>query len=138
DARGLFPHAGGHVALPTYPWQRRRFWFAPTSGAAPVETGALPSASGAHPFLGARLPAACADAIYETVIGVSSPAWLADHVVAGATLLPGSAFVELIAAAGTEALEAPGVAVDELVLLAPCVLPADDALRLQVVVDPAT
>ncbi|WGK51357.1 SDR family NAD(P)-dependent oxidoreductase [Streptomyces sp. B146] len=57
--------------------------------------------------------------------------WLADHAAAGTVLLPGAAFVELVVRAGDEV--GCGV-VEELVLEAPLVLGARDAVRLQIAV----
>ncbi|MGO4426535.1 polyketide synthase dehydratase domain-containing protein, partial [Streptomyces sp. MCAF7] len=59
--------------------------------------------------------------------------WLADHVVADTTLVPGAALVEWVLAAADEA---GCTEVEELALQAPLVLPDSDALRVQVVVTP--
>ena len=64
-------------------------------------------------------------------LSVKSHPWLADHAVAGAILLPGTAFVELALRAGDEV----GCdLLDELTLEAPLVLPADGAVQLQLAV----
>ncbi|MYR42066.1 type I polyketide synthase, partial [Streptomyces sp. SID5910] len=64
-------------------------------------------------------------------LSLASHAWLADHAVLGAVLLPGTAFVEL-------ALHAGGrvgcTRLDDLVLEAPLVLPESGAVQIQVVV----
>jgi acyl carrier protein len=64
-------------------------------------------------------------------ISVRLQPWLADHVVGGQVLVPGTALLELAVRAG----DAAGCAqVAELTLQAPMMLPADDALQVQVVV----
>ena len=64
-------------------------------------------------------------------VSLGSHPWLADHVVAGQVLLPGTAFVELAVRAGDEA----GCGrVEELTLEAPLVLPGDGAVQVQVTV----
>ena len=51
DWRALYPH--GHVVtLPTYPWQRERFWFETR----PMTHGAAWTTELDHPLLGYRLP----------------------------------------------------------------------------------
>ncbi|MGW5886704.1 polyketide synthase dehydratase domain-containing protein, partial [Streptomyces koyangensis] len=61
--------------------------------------------------------------------------WLADHVVLGRVLLPGTGLVELALAAGDAAGSA---ALEELTLAAPLVLPEDTGLQLRVVAGPKT
>ena len=55
--------------------------------------------------------------------------WLADHTVSGVVLLPGTAFLELAILAGRQA----GCGrVDELIMAAPLVIPAQGGVRIQV------
>ncbi|HEY2264167.1 MAG TPA: KR domain-containing protein, partial [Streptosporangiaceae bacterium] len=62
---------------------------------------------------------------------VRSQPWLADHVMADRVLLPGTAFVEMALLAG----HAAGCGrIEELTLEAPLLLPAADAIQVQVVV----
>ncbi|GHJ16549.1 type I polyketide synthase [Micromonospora sp. AKA38] len=120
---------GAPLDLPTYPFQRRRFWPDATGWRAGDLTGAGLAAPG-HPLLGAAVRLAGAD---ETVLtgrlAVSAQPWLAEHVVAGAVLLPGTALVELVVRAGDE-VGAPRVR--DLTVTAPLVLPATGGVRVQV------
>ena len=94
-------HAGQNrrpVQLPTYPFQRRRFWGPdkPRADHAEFHT--------AHPLLGQKLSLAgiSNETRYESFVEPDSPPWLPDHEVMGQTILPGAAFVEMaIAACGT-------------------------------------
>lgn len=86
--------AGGrHVALPTYAFQRQRFWVdAPASG----DVSAIDVAAAEHPLLGARV--SVAESGTESFTGRLSLAthpWLPGHIVHGTTISPGTAFVEL-------------------------------------------
>ncbi|WP_156737727.1 type I polyketide synthase, partial [Mycobacterium sp. E735] len=118
------------VELPTYAFERRRFWL---SGAgATVDAAGLGLAPGEHALLGAvvELPAS-GGVVLTGRLSPSAQGWLADHAVGGVVLFPGAGFVELAIRAGDEV--GCGV-VDELNLAAPLVLPGSGSVAVQVVV----
>ncbi|NUT50064.1 MAG: SDR family NAD(P)-dependent oxidoreductase, partial [Saccharothrix sp.] len=117
----------GHAELPTYPFQRERFWL--VAGASRDVAGAgLGSVD--HPLLGASVELPDDQGVVLT--GQLSPGaqpWLAEHVVLGSALLPGAAFVELVLRAGGQV----GCAsVEELALEAPLVLAGAVDVRVTV------
>ncbi|MEV0501662.1 SDR family NAD(P)-dependent oxidoreductase [Streptomyces spectabilis] len=119
------------VELPTYAFQRRRYW--PSAGAGAGAAGDV-SATGLvaarHPLLGAAVPLADSDGhLFTGRLSLATHPWLADHAVAGRVLLPGTAFVELAVRAGDEV--GCGV-LEELTLASPLVLPERGAVQLQV------
>ncbi|MCF3143324.1 type I polyketide synthase, partial [Streptomyces platensis] len=123
-------HGGpGHpVDLPTYAFQRRRFWL--DAGDQELDAAALGQADAGHPLLGAVIESAQADTrSYTGRLSLRSHPWLADHAINGAVLLPGTAFVDLALHAG-DRTGCPVLA--ELTLESPLVLPETGALRLQV------
>ena len=91
----LPPMPGRKVALPTYPFERQRYWVdAPVVQEASVET--LPA--GQHPLLGRRLRLPGAkEARWEAALDLGQPAlaFLAEHQVQGRCLLPAACFVEM-------------------------------------------
>ncbi|MDV3266698.1 type I polyketide synthase, partial [Mycobacterium avium] len=122
----------GHlVDLPTYAFDRRRFWLS-GDGAASDAAG-LGLAAGDHALLGAvvELPAS-GGVLLTGRLSSASQGWLADHAVGGVVLFPGAGFVELAIRAGDEV--GCGI-IDELNLAAPLVLPAGGSVAIQVVVD---
>ncbi len=124
---------GAFVELPTYAFERRRFWLSGESAA--VDAAGLGLAAGEHALLGAvvELPASGGVVLTGRLSCASQP-WLADHAVGGVVVFPGAGFVELVIRAGDEV----GCSmVDELTLAAPLVIPAVGSVAVQVVVDAA-
>ncbi|MEU8417564.1 SDR family NAD(P)-dependent oxidoreductase [Amycolatopsis japonica] len=121
------------VDLPTYPFQYEHFWL--ESGAAHRDVSAAGLDASPHALLAAAVRPAGEDEILLTGrISLSTLPWLADHVVGGNVLLPGTAFAELALAAADEA---GCEAVEELNLEAPLVLPEKGGVQLQVAVGAA-
>ena len=135
DWRGTLE--GGFVELPTYAFDRRRFWLSGEGITADV--AGLGLGTSEHPLLSAVVELPASGGVLMT--GRLSPSvqgWLADHAVSGVVVFPGSGFVELAIRAGDEA-GCPTV--DELTLHAPLTLPAKDSgsgsVPVQVVVGSA-
>ncbi|WP_456243073.1 SDR family NAD(P)-dependent oxidoreductase [Streptomyces luteolifulvus] len=124
-------HPGRHIDdLPTYPFQRRLYWNRGTTTGGDPESIGLTSAG--HPLLGAAVTVADADTVMFTGrLSTQTQPWLADHVVGGSILFPGTGFVEL---ALTAAEESGCDVLDELVLEAPLVIPEHGGVAVQVLV----
>jgi pimaricinolide synthase PimS1 len=127
-------HADGErVGLPTYAFQRERFWFVEGPAVGNLAAAGLGEAD--HPLLGAAVRLADGDGWLLTGrLSRDAQPWIADHTVLGAALLPGTALVELALRAGAEV---GCEAVEELTLELPLVVPERGAVQLQVQVGEA-
>ena len=92
--------AGRRVPVPSYPWQRTRFWVAlPAAGSdlpAPLPM--------AHPLLGPPVDSPTLQGTaFDGVLSAQQPAWLSEHRIGAATIVPATALIEMALAASGDA-----------------------------------
>src|ERR1700685_4456497 len=119
--------------LPTYAFQRERFWLQDRRPGADMASAGLAAAG--HPLLGAAVSVADSGGLVLTGrLSLADHPWLAGHTVFGRVIVPGSVFVEFALAAADRA----GLGrVEELTLEAVLALPADGGVTVQVAAGPA-
>ncbi len=117
------------VRLPTYAFQRERFWIEP-QGKKKVLAG---EATGSR-LLGRRLRTAGVQGQFEVELALEgSASWISEHVFDGHPVLPLTGHLELMLQAGAEVLGAGSVAVEDAVLHAP--LTVEQMRKVQTVVE---
>ncbi|WP_040699565.1 type I polyketide synthase [Nocardia vinacea] len=131
DWTPLFRHrAIRRVPLPTYAFQHQRYWLADVAGTRDVRMSGLDGTE--HPLLGAAVWLPDSDGVVLTGrVSLSSHPWLADHVIGGSVLVPGTAFVELALHVGA-LVDSRRLA--ELVVTTPLIVPPTGAVELRVMV----
>lgn len=122
------------LSLPTYPFERQRYWVK-SSGAAEQERGGR---STGHPLLGVRLRSALEGAQFEARITPQGETpWIADHRLSGRVILPGTAYAEMMLAAGIETFSGEWRQLQDVAILEPLEFEGGEARTVQVIVDGA-
>ncbi len=146
------------ISLPTYPFQRQRFWVErstsdgmnqrlphlhPQSGSkglhlsrASLEASPLPSSI--HPLLGSRVPLANSPEIrFHAQIGAMAPAFLDHHRVYGAVIMPATAYLEMVLAAANRIFKSNALALENVRFRKALTLTADAVKMLQLILHPS-
>lgn len=84
---------GQRLELPTYPFQRRRYW--------PKTSGIRADGTAASGILGSAKDLASGDTVYTTVLSVKTQPWLAHHVIYGTVVVPGATYAAMALASAT-------------------------------------
>jgi acyl transferase domain-containing protein/acyl carrier protein len=124
------PYDRRRVSLPTYPFERQRYWME----ARPEASRSRRAGSLQHPFLTSRVPAAIP--IYEGILSATAFPFLADHRVGGTAILPAPAYIELALAAAAETSGAQTGVIHDLNILEPVRL-TERPHQVQVVLTPS-
>jgi hybrid polyketide synthase/nonribosomal peptide synthetase FtdB len=125
-----FHRAGASHDLPSYPWQRERYW-KETDANRRDRLGELD-----HSLIGTRRDVPTPT--WRRHLDGSRPAYLADHRVMEANLFPGAGYVEMALAAGRAVFGSRRCVVEQVRFEAPTVLRPGPAYVLDTTLDRAT
>jgi len=123
---GLSAPGARRITLPTYPFQRERYWIStPHPGSGRPDD---------HPLLGAgtALAQPGSSVMWESDLSLRALPWLGDHRVQGAVIVPATAYIEMALAAARR-LPVPGsLEVTDFQNLKPILLDESTVWRVQV------
>ncbi len=127
----------GHrmIRLPTYPFQRERFWVEGESDLSrrPAKRGD----GSANPMLGLRMCLAGSDEIrFDTRYRAESPGYLSDHRLFDRLVVPGASHLAMLLQAAQDAFGPSACRFEDVVFVRPLVLSERGARRVQLVFSP--
>ncbi|NEO98264.1 MAG: type I polyketide synthase [Symploca sp. SIO2E9] len=135
-------YAHRQVGVPTYPWQRERYWIE-AEPRQPLRESSRQSLH--HPLLGQRIRSVALknqQILFESQLSADFPAYLVDHRIYEKVIFPTAAYVEMVLAAGTQ-IFAPGIldnrsplVVENLLIEQPLILDAAETTSVQLVLTP--
>ncbi|MEU7874554.1 type I polyketide synthase [Dactylosporangium sp. NPDC049140] len=128
-------HAGRErrkVGLPTYAFDRKRYWL-PIKGPRHGVGGAR-TAGGRlhHPLLGAEIAAGEGVREFKARWSATAPAYVADHVIMGRVVMPGTGYLEALLALQDAVFGEAGRPVTDVRILEPLFLPDDGDVEVRV------
>ncbi|TSC24492.1 type I polyketide synthase [Corallococcus sp. Z5C101001] len=131
------------VTLPTYPWQRQRYWLDGLGEAAPDAAPSVSNVSPArpagptlHPLVGARLRSALREIQYEARLSEDAPAYLRYHRVFDQAVVPAAAYLDMALAAGGALLGSSELVLQDVLIQHAMVLPQGTTRAVQTVLSP--
>jgi myxalamid-type polyketide synthase MxaE and MxaD len=139
DWAKVYPSPRRRVPLPAYPWQRERYWIDPTAnGPGWLGGGTVRRDAATHPLMGSAVELARSPGswVWQFELDASRAAYLRDHRVNGAIVIPASAFVEMALAAGADCGVAQSHVLEGLELRRALVLPEGEPRTVQVALFP--
>ncbi|NUO79482.1 type I polyketide synthase [candidate division KSB1 bacterium] len=135
------------VVLPTYPFQRQRYWSKAAerheksedreSKIVSSRSSILnPQSSILHPLLGQRLRSALQEIQFETVIDLNALPFLREHQFQGTPVMPMTAFVEMALAAAREVYGHGTHVLEQCVIHEALLLPEEETRVVQFILLP--
>ncbi|MBE8987608.1 type I polyketide synthase [Nostoc sp. LEGE 12450] len=130
DWKQLYPSEFQVVSLPSYPWQRERYWFE-----AKPQTKLTNSKTNLHPLLGQKVRSAIKETLFESELSINLQPFLVGHQVYGIVVLPGAAYLEIALAAAKVAFGS-GSSLQQVLIQEPLIIPEDASRVVQLILTP--
>ena len=139
DWNRLYPRKGRYVRLPSFTWQKERFWFEESRGNN-LSAGRYHRGGQNSVFLGESLKSAIHDGthFWETELSTDLFPYLEDHRVQGTVVVPGAAYLEMALAAARSIYGERAFVLENVAFKVPLVLPAEGTRKVQLVVSSET
>lgn len=115
------------IALPTYPFQRKRYW----SVAKPQAGSPQSTHTGTYPLAGNQIDSPTANAMHFILpISKGHQSYLYDHVVFDHVVVPGAFYVSVMQAIATDVMASTQVAIQDIEFKRPLVLQGNSQLHV--------
>ena len=126
------------LALPTYPFERQRYWLPPVPNGrnSSRAAGSQPRGERQHDLLGRRLASPLKETLFEAHLGPRQPPYLQDHRILGTTVLPLTGFLEMALAAASQVFGREPCHLEAVIAEEWLLLPEDHDQTVQVIVTP--
>ncbi len=125
------PYNRKKVSLPTYPFQRERYWVDELTTKRKRHLSRE-----AHPLLGELIQSPSEEKLFRNELDISFLPYLADHLIFDHILFPGAGFAELFHAAGNTLFHGRSFKIDNLIIEQPLVLNPDKETLLELLAKP--
>ena len=126
------------VVLPTYPFQRQRYWVESNDHHHLQQPKQQPPiGKTVHPLLGQRIFSPSKQQLFQAFLSEDKPVYLKHHRVFDHTLFPTTAYLEMALAAGRQSLKVPYPVVEDLVICQGMILPDGDLKTVQTMLTPS-
>ena len=128
------------VSLPTYPFQRESYWVDKSIKRIAVHKHKYQSQL--HPILGQQLYSAAlrnGEIQFESEISQDNPAFIKDHCVHQAVVLPGTAYLEMALAAGARVFKSDNsdnLVLEDVIVQQALILPDSVSKTIQLILTP--
>ncbi|HEX2909582.1 MAG TPA: SDR family NAD(P)-dependent oxidoreductase [Chloroflexia bacterium] len=119
------------AGLPTYPFQRQRFWLDSNGRKKPAR-----SARGINPLLGQKLQLPLRESVYQSELSVANLPFLSDHRVFGRVVVPGSSHVAMALQAARATFGQNPCRLADITFAQALALDEDEARQAQLIVTP--
>jgi 8-amino-7-oxononanoate synthase/malonyl CoA-acyl carrier protein transacylase len=127
---------GKTVHLPTYPFQRQRFWWEGDGNEKVLEIKPQ-SPTSSHPLLGQQLNLAGTKEIrFQSEVSQDFPLYLKDHCVGDRSVFPATAYLEMALAAGAKIFQTSNLQIKNFAIAQPLILLKKESKLLQIVLAP--
>jgi acyl transferase domain-containing protein len=137
DWTRIYPSGGRCIGLPSYPWQRERFWLETIDGDARERSAGRRRRKG-HGLLDQHLKSAVHSGMHFWEMDLSTQLfrYLDDHRIQGLSVLPAAAYVEMALAAAEEAFGVGPHVLEKVTFKKALFLPENGSQTVQLVVSP--